>query len=506
MSIIKNSLANYVGQGTTIGFGILVTPLYLQFLGPEAFGLIGFFTLIHSWSMLMDMGLSPTLGRQVASARGQKTDFQSLHRLLRSFEVIFAFLALVIAILIFSSSNWLGTNWIKSENLDDKTIVYCICLMAVMIGFRWFSSLYRSGINGFEDQVWLNQINIIFLILRYLGSLFLLAVFSVDVRSFFEFQLLVSVLEPLVLRFRFYRKLLVDTQFQRLIFFDWSEVRSILPFALGVAYTAGLWIALTQTDRLILSGMLSLSEFGYLTLVTLVTSGITLMSQPIGAAVLPRMTLLFAQNRKAEFVQLYRKASQFVTWLAFSIAIIVGLNSESLLFAFSGNREAAYWGSKVLLWFALGNAFLAIMSYQYYLQAAIGDLKLHVIGATVGAGIQVPLTAFFAINYGVLGAAICWFCMRLAFFLFWTPIVHSKFLPRFHWSWFVKDITPILTVSVLSGILLSHFFAPTDEANRGLLFLKLVGLGLLQLLFTSAFFKIFEKRFFNPEIKLKLRN
>jgi O-antigen/teichoic acid export membrane protein len=486
VGIIKNIVANYIGRGATIVFGILFTPLYLHYLGAESFGLIGFFILIQSWAIVMDMGLSPTLGRQVASAREDIENFQSLYRLLRSFEVIFVFLAGLVALIIGLSSNWLATEWIKAENLDREIIVYCICLMALMVGFRWFSSLYRSGLNGFEDQVWVNQATVLFLFLRYCGSLTLLAVFSADVTTFFEFQLLNSVFEIFIMGSRLYQKLPRPRQSQRFIFFDWAEVKAVMPFALGVSYSAILWILVTQSDRLILSGLLSLAEFGYLTLVLLVTSGITIISEPVGVAVRPRMTLLFAQKKQTEFVLLYRTASRFVTWLALSLAIIVGLNAETLLYAFSGNRDAADWGGEVLIWFAFGSAFLAASAYQYYLQTAIGDLKLHVIGASVGAAIQVPVVVFVAVNYGAVGAGISWLGLRLMFFLFWTPIVHKRFLPGFHVFWFVRDILPILIVVSLVGFFLSANFPVASDENRALALLKLLGLGFLHLLITFS--------------------
>jgi O-antigen/teichoic acid export membrane protein len=434
--------------------------------------------------MLMDMGLSPTLGRQVANARGKKADFNSLRRLLRSFELIFIFLAILIAFVIILSSNWLATNWIKSENLSRETIVYCIFLMSVMIGVRWFSGLYRSGINGFEDQVWLNQTNTIFASFRYLGSLLFLAYFSVDIRHFFEFQLFISIFEPLVLGKRFYRNLPRVSQNPGLISFDWSEIKAVMPFALGVSYSAGIWILVTQTDRLILSGILSLKEFGYLTLVTLVSSGIMVLAQPIGAAVRPRMTLLLAEKRKSDFISLYRKSSKFVALISFSLAIFVGLNAELIIYSLSGNREAADWGGKVLIWFAFGNAFLAIGAFQFYLQTAFGDLSLHVRGDTIKAALQFPAIVYMATNYGVVGAGITWCVLRVTFFLVWTPIVHRKFLPGFHCSWLFRDILPIVVFSLLVGISLSYFFALSNEACRWLLFFKLAVLGSLQLLVT----------------------
>ena len=66
MRIRHNTIANAVGQCYNIAISFIVTPFYLYYLGAEAFGLIGFYTLLQSWMHLLDVGLSPTLGRRIA--------------------------------------------------------------------------------------------------------------------------------------------------------------------------------------------------------------------------------------------------------------------------------------------------------------------------------------------------------------------------------------------------------------------------------------------------------
>lgn len=446
--------------------------------------------------MLMDMGLSPTLSRQVANARGQKDDFQPLLRLLKSFELIFVFLSILIILVITFSSNWLAANWIKSENLNHETLVYCIYLMAGMIALRWFTSLYRSGINGFEDQVWLNQVNVLFLFIKYFGALFLLVYFDADIQVFFEYQLLIGCIEPIILARRFYLNL-PEPKISAHFYFDIAEVKKVMPFALGVFYSAVAWAFVTQTDRLILSGTLSLREFGYFTIITLISTGVTFISTPVGQALRPRLTVLLAEKDNVEFIKLYGNASSFVTWITFSVAIIVGLNSEVLLYAFTGDREAAAWGKGVLTLFALGNAFLSVGAFQYYLQIVFGDLSLHVKMTTVVALVQVPIISLAAIYYGAMGAGIAWFFLRLMFFLICTPLVHGKFLPSFHASWMLRRILPIIFVTSFVGFFLNYWFPLSVGDTRVLLVLKLAGMGLFQLFLTA--FIIF---YCNPE-KLK---
>ncbi|MCP5004003.1 MAG: oligosaccharide flippase family protein [Planctomycetes bacterium] len=98
MSIQTNTIANYIGKGYTALVGIVMLSLYLQYLGPEAYGLVGFFTMMQAWLALLDMGLSPTLSWQVAYKRGQAGEkLRSIRKLLRSIEIVFFVLAASIA-------------------------------------------------------------------------------------------------------------------------------------------------------------------------------------------------------------------------------------------------------------------------------------------------------------------------------------------------------------------------------------------------------------------------
>ena len=501
-SIRKNTIANYAGQLYLTLIGIVVTPFYLQYLGAEAYGLVGFFALMQAWMNLLDIGLSPTLGRQAAYARGSENGFESFKKLLKSFEVIFLGLAITVFLSIFFAKDWLAVEWIKSEGIKISTLTYCIGLMGVMIGLRWFVGLYRSGINGLEDQVWLNAANIIITSLRFLGALLLLKFITSDVRHFFEYQICVSLIEVVVFMLRFYSRLPVTSYSPKLIDFDWSVVKNIAPFALGIAYTSGIWVLVTQTDKLVLSGILTLSEYGYFSLVALVAGAVTILSGPIAQAILPRLTLLYSKDNIVEFIKIYGQASQLAILITLSVALMVGFYAKPLLYAWTGNIEAATWGADILLWFALGNGVLGVAAYQYYLQVAFGELKLHVIGSTISAVIQVPLIYYVAKNYGAEGAGMAWFSFRTIWFLWWTPIIHRRFLPGFHLRWLITQILPIvITVSIGSYVITSLF--PLDlNQNRLLLFLKMMGLGLMLLLISmpsskfirQSIYKLYRKK------------
>jgi O-antigen/teichoic acid export membrane protein len=295
--------------------------------------------------------------------------------------------------------------------------------------------------------------------------------------NFFEYQLVVGFIEAVILFLFFYRELPLTVNKARLIYFDWEAVKRVAPFSVGVAYTAGIWILITQTDKLVLSTVLTLSEFGYFSLIGLIAGAITMLSGPIAQAIMPRLTILIAQNKKSEMLNIYSLGSQITVLFSFSLALMIGLYAEPLIFAWTGEVEPAKWGANILIWFALGNGVLSVGAFQYYLQSAFGQLRLHVLGSTISAVIQVPLIYYAATEYGAIGAGMAWFGFRCIWFLAWTPVVHRQFVPGFHIKWLFQDILPIIVTVVIVAFMLYVNFGLTVRQNRMVLLIQMLTLG-----------------------------
>ena len=206
-SLIRNTLLNYGGQAYVLLVGILIMPFYLGHLGAEAYGLIGFFTLLQAWLQLLDAGLSPSLVRAVAHQRDTPASKQYLGRLLRSFELIFLPMAMFSALLVCVASPWIAAHWLNADTLQPDTLTHCITLMGIIIALRLYSTLYKSAIQGLEQHGWLNVANVSIATLRYFGGLLLVSYYSQDPQDFFEFQVLIGLIETLIFALRAWRQM-----------------------------------------------------------------------------------------------------------------------------------------------------------------------------------------------------------------------------------------------------------------------------------------------------------
>ena len=478
LSMLRNTGLSYAGQAYAMLIGILILPFYLGHLGAEAYGLIGFFAVLQAWLQLLDAGLSPSLVRQIAHFRGRNGSAAQRYepgQLLRSFELIFLPLALLTALSIHFASGWIAHQWLQAEELNSATIVHCISLMGLMIGLKLYATLYKSGLQGLELHAWLNSANVIVATLRYFGGLFLVANISQNPQDFFVFQAAVGLLETLIFAVKAY-SLMPNPKL--LTGFNWAVVKPVLPFAAGISLTSVLWIVLTQLDKVLLSNVLPLKEYGYFSLVALMSTGIMTLTNPLVQTLLPRMTMLVAEDRIADMQALYLNATRFVCSLLFPLAGVISFHAADLVFAWTGDAEAANWSRQILPWYVVGSAIMAVTAFQFYLQYAYGQLRLHVWFSVVSAVLSIPVVIYATLEHGVYGAALAWFGLRMLTFLIWPSMVHKRFGPRLHRPW-LQDLLRITAMTGLGLLIGEPVFAAISSENRFDILLGLAVSGLI---------------------------
>jgi len=442
MSLKKNVLANYLSQFYVTLIGIFMVPLYIKYMGAEAYGLVGFYAMLQSSFTLLDMGLTPTMARETARFRGGAIDALTLRRLLRALEGIFIVVAILGATVMVAGADSITSQWLKVQQLPHDEVRHAIMLMALIIALRWLSGLYRGAINGFEHLVWLSGFNVVIATARFVLVIPLFILIGTSPTQFFAYQLAIAIIEVLVLVAQTYR-LLPNRVLNEHVSWQWKPLRGVLKFSLSIAFTSSVWVLVTQTDKFVLSNLLLLSDYAYFTLAVLVAGGILVISAPISGALMPRLTKLNAEGDEEELIRLYRNATQLVGIASIPAALVLAFFSEQVLWAWTGDSVVAKKAAPVLALYALGNGLLALAAFPYYLQFAKGDLRLHLIGNALFVAIFVPLLIWAANCYGMVGAGYAWIIANLLPFIAWLPLVHGRFVKGLHTKWLLIDVLPI---------------------------------------------------------------
>jgi len=483
ISLKKNIITSYVSQAYVVIVGILVLPFYIVEMGAEAYGLVGFFTMLQAIFGLLDLGLTPTIGRETARFRAGMHSELIFSQLYRTLNVIFLGIALIGGGILFILSGLIAERWLNVEYLLATEVIFALQVMAVSVALRWMTGLYRGVVSGSEQIAWLSGFNALIVTLRFLLVFPVMWQYGSTPMVFFSYQLVVALIEfgGLWLKANQFRPKLNAGQKNQLI---WSikPIKPYLGFALSVALTSGLWVIVTQMDKLIMSTLLSLENYGYFTLAVLVASGIMMLSGPISVSIMPRMVKLEAEGKREELIKVYRKATQFVTVVAGSSSIMMVVFAEPILYVWTGDVIMVAKVAPVLQFYAMGFGLIAVGAFPYYLQYALGKLNLHIIGSMLFALILLPTLWFATQKYGMVGAAYAWIIVNLAYFIFWTAFVHHTYVPELHFKWLINDIAKLLILPVSSALLLKEIFI---ETSRVLMLVELGFIGILVFLLAT---------------------
>lgn len=455
MTLKHNILANYVSQAFVTLTGIVTVPMCIQYMGVEAFGLVGFFAMLQACFQLLDIGLTPTISRESACYHGGAMSAVEYRKLFRSLSVIFISIAVTGGSALFLMANIMSERWLNLRGLSSAEVLGALQIMAACVALRWIGGLYRGVISGGERFVWLGGFNAAIAALRFMGVFATMMVFGFTPMVYFWHQLVVAALETIALLLMCYALLPNTDEFDQPIGWSFRPIRPLLRFSLTIAFTSSVWVLLTQTDKLVLSGILTLSDYGYFTLAVLVASSVLLATSPVGTVILPRLARHYAEGDNNKILQIYNHATQLVTVIASSLTVTLVVCCDSLLFAWTGSAELTKATSSILQLYAVGNGFLALSAFPFYLQYARGNLRYHLIGNIVMVIVLIPTIIVVASKIGGVGAGGVWAGMNVLYFLGWVGYVHAKLVPGLHWKW-LKSIFAVLLPTLLVGLILGY--------------------------------------------------
>ncbi|NNF67906.1 MAG: oligosaccharide flippase family protein [Gammaproteobacteria bacterium] len=461
MSLKRNVLANYFGQAYAAVMALAFVPLYIKYLGIEAYGLIGIFVVLQAWLALLDMGMKPALAREMARFTGGGIDAQSVWDLLRSVEVIALGIAALTSVGMYFAAGWLATSWVRPEQLSEEAVVQAFALMGLVIAARFVENIYTNSIAGLQRQVLQNAITIVMATLRGLGSVAVLIWVSPTIEAFFIWQGMVSVATAVIFMGVVYKILPNPPRAAR---FSSAEIRNIWKFAAGMMGITFLALLLTQIDKILLSRLLTLEAFGYYSLAAVVAGGLHIMTAPVGTAFYPRFTELITRRNELILREAYHLAAQLVTVLMGSAAVILIVFCERILLLWTADPELTARVAPIAGVLALGTGLNCLLWIPYQMQLAHGWTSLTIRINTVAVILLVPTILWVVPAYGVIGAAWVWVILNSSFLVFSIYFMHRRLLPAEKWLWYRQDVVIPLVVSIAAALSL-RWLLP-DELNR----------------------------------------
>ena len=467
MSLKKNVVANYLGQGWRALMGFIFIPAYIHYLGIESFALVGIYGMLQAWLALLDMGMRPTLGREMARFTAGRHDVQFVRDLLRSVVTVGLATVSIIAAGIFAASGWLAADWLTASRLPVEEVARAINWIGIVIACRFIENIYVHCMVGLQQQVTQNAVGAALATLRGLGVVGVLAWVSPTIEAFFVWQGLVSLLSIAVFSRLVYRILPKSPRPAR---FSWPALSHIWRFARGMLAITALALLLTQIDKILLSRWLTLEDFGYYALAAVVAIALKFVPGPVATAIYPRFTELATRvGGESALRALYHQVAQLVTVLMGSAALLLIAFAHPVLLVWTGNRVVADASAPILSVLALGTLLNGLMWIPHQLQLAYGWTALAIRTNAIAAACMVPLLFWLVPRYGAIGAAWAWVGLNLGYLAFTAQFMHRRLLVGEKWRWYFEDVaTPLVAAAAVAAV--CSWVIPADLGKAAQLF------------------------------------
>ena len=462
MSIVRrNIVANIAGRGWAALLSLAVLPVYIHFLGIEAFGLIGFFLSLMAILSLLDLGLGTALNRQFAQYSMQSGKAQEMRDLLRTLEIIYWVIGIAIGVVMAALAPAIAAYWLKPQQLSVETATQALAMMGIAIAFQWPRALYSGGLMGLQRQVASNLLSSITATANSLGAVLILWLVSPTLQAYVAWFMAISLVDTLLTGLLLWRSL---PKAPARPTFRPQALAGIWRFAAGMTGISVMSIILTQLDKMILVKVLPLDAFGYYSLASRVAGGLSYLTGPVCAAFFPRFSQLAAKNDTQELARLYHRGCQLMSVLILPLAVALTLFSYDLLLIWTQDRSIAENSHLMLSLLVVGTALNAIASLPYVLQLAYGWTQLSLFVNTAATLLLAPMIYFMSIRYGGVGAAIVWVILNSLYILVVLYLMHRRLLQGELWRWCYRDVArPLFAAATIGG--LWNWLIPTFESG-----------------------------------------
>ena len=357
--------------------------------------------------------MSQALVREIA-VRLDETD-EGRYRtavLLFGFERIYWLFAISAGCVTAMLANSIAGHWLNLEGLPIAFGRYAIYGAAAIFAAQFPGSIYRSVLVGGQVQVVLNAVLLIGALSRHIGGVIVVLIWP-TLPAYLAWHAMVVLLETFVRGKLAWRMLKIK---RHQVKWEAKELRPIWGFAAGMSGAAWLGALTVQMDKIVLSRMVAIEQFGYYTIAATVAMGMLQLVYPLVQAVLPRAIQLRSDS------VLLRGLCLKLVWL---IGLLAGMGA--LIFLTVGKWllniwlknppavEVVYPILAILLVGTCLNAFYNV-GYIYWIVYE----KIHRIFQVNALSLifSIVIIPLFVAWYGTIGAAISWLMINLIGLLF----------------------------------------------------------------------------------------
>ena len=436
------------------GLQLFFAPVYLFFLGPTSYGLLGFYSSLLLSLAFLDQALSPVLSRELARISAGDGGADQARSMLLTFELLSCAVAVALGLAIWYLGPYIASHWIRDDSLSEERLTFIVRLMGITIACHWPTFLYNAGFVGLQRQDTAMRLRIVTASIQWAGAALVLWALRPEVELFFFWQVITLALTSLVMRVGLWRLMPFSPNVST---FNLKKLRPVIPFAAGSLAIGLTGSLLTQVDKLLVAKYASLDQLAGYSLCFLAASLLSaFVSQPVSSGLLPLFVNLISTKNEQRLAVEYHLWTQCVAVVAFPVTAALIFFPNALAYVWlPSNSPINELVTDLIPWIAAGTLFNVLCTFPYVLQMAAGRTKLLLFKNILTLTVVLPILVYFMPDYGPVIGAYCWLAVNVSYYLLEAPIMHCQLLKGELRKWWLND-------TLSPGIFVGTIFIAAD--------------------------------------------
>jgi O-antigen/teichoic acid export membrane protein len=427
----KNIVYNLFGQGLLVILGFVAVKFIFKQLGQDALGIIYFtFTLNALLTALLTLGINETTVREVAAFHEEDATY--IKHLLQTASFFYWSLYILAAVALYASAPWLVTKWINLGTLSPFTATWILRVLGIASLLALPRSFYASILRGIQRMEFTNLIDVGASALQQFGAIVVLFLGGGLIQV--TLWMASCYLLGLVIYFSVGAHFFGGKAFIPRI--STSVIARNAGYTFRLAGITVLSIIHTQSDKAIVSKLLSLGVFGYYSMAYSGVSRGMQVAASVSQAVFPSFSALSKQGDRDGLMRQYRKLQDLLCYAIVPLFAAIPFAARPL-FTFVLNAQAA----RMLLWpvtfLCVGFCMSGTLNIPYVFSLAVGKPEIAARTNYYALFAVLPVTALLVFKFGIAGAGFSWVFYHFFTYAYMMPRVCSECLGMSVGKWYL---------------------------------------------------------------------
>lgn len=456
--MLINLIFNYGSRVVTSLSSFLFIPMYINILGENNYSIIAISTIILSIIFLLELGLTPSISREVAR---YDTSKEHKYCLIVSAEKIIIFSCFILFVLSVFISIIFESHLNRKFEFVDESVSLLLLIIILESFFQLLFKFYFSCLLSIEEQVKANLLNVIWLLSRN-GLVIFLISYIPDLSLFFIHQALITLIFLFLTRFYFFD--LIKEWSDKKVFYDKNAISKVKNFACGIFFVSFVATLNTQIDKVFLSVFSSVDDINAYILSFSLGGAILIATTPVIATLQPRLTKAFTAKKYDTANIIVLTMGKIIGYVSLPLCFSLLVNPNLFVTFWLGNVSFQDEMASILPFIILSYFVIGISYASFAVNIANGNTLINNFIGAVTLVISIPTYYVIIKNYQLLHLAMSFMSIQIFMSILLMGYTFNKFC---HFNIFYFVIKTLLKPTLCTVLTYSLFFLPMFNIDLG---------------------------------------